>query len=187
MQLSEICLVADRAWAETTVDVEDQPVSRRQFEAWDDFVQDVATATKHNITGRVVERWPDELQGRMLLVPTSEIDRLAERGGDPTIYYNRTILLGTGDSPRAARRLDALGVAGAISAVQYAAWRAQRLECLPIGLFGLSSVGAQIGAKCESTYMATDRYCILDAEDSVATFTELVGTYARSYAATRLG
>src|SRR5690349_21597121 len=93
-------------------DDDGRPVRQDEHEQWDEFGSAVARAAGSEVRFTRRARPVRDPAGLLYLRP---VDSPAwENGASLESLYGYTLLLGTTDSPREARRLDPLGPAGAI-------------------------------------------------------------------------
>lgn len=184
MQLTEIAFVLGEDWAEIVDEEGGHPVTRREFDQWDEFAAGVRRGLTEDIPVTVRESPPESFEGVLVVCEEPTIGEIAHRlGMDPARVYPYAFLLNTKRGVSAAERIDRLGVAGAILTMRYFTWRTERDDDFGSGVFGLRRVAETIGARCaESAYLVTERYCMIGAEERFGSLPELLAAYLIGYA-----
>ena len=138
-----------------------RPASNRELNAYDEFARQLAMRT-----GGRVDILEDRLcaappSGIVLLDATADLDRvLSECPPADAAALPRRLLLMNADRSAVLDLLERYKLAGAVTQQRYFDWLHHRDRESGGGLYGLKSVGQQLGAVCSRAF-ESENYCLL--------------------------
>jgi hypothetical protein len=156
--------------------------SSRELYGYDEFAKALASRS-----GRPVDVIEDRLcaaspRGLILLDATADLDRVfGECPPAEAADLPRRILLMNADRSAVLNLLERYRLAGAVTQQRYWEWQHHPDRESGGGVFGLKSVGQQLGAICSSLYQGQN-YCLLGSESAGNLPTFLVA-YLERYSA----
>ncbi|MEV5987443.1 hypothetical protein AB0L85_20905 [Streptomyces sp. NPDC052051] len=142
------------------VDEAGRPVTLRQFEEIDEFAEAMSSGDR-----KIRVRYVDELDRvpeTLIVCEECVAETLLEESSlDARNLYRRIFLLNVERGHKNAKRIDSLGMAGAIIGLRYRVWRTERADDPGGGVFGRRDVAAGMGASWGSSGIwNTERYCL---------------------------
>jgi hypothetical protein len=156
--------------------------SSRDFHGYDEFAKALADRSGSRIDiveERLCSAPPD---GFILLDATTDLDRvLGECPPAVAAALPRRILLMNVDESAALDLLERYRMAGAVSMPRYFDWLRYREREGGGGLFGLKTVGQELGAVCSRAFHS-ENYCLL-GQTQVPDLPSLIVAYLERYSA----
>lgn len=136
--------------------------SDREFYRYEQFAIELQkhTSVPVSVVDAFLRNAPDK---GMLLVQPSSYEMVDELPDDRRQEILRRVVLMQPDAGLVLTNLERFGCAGAVAKRHYMDWLMNSDESLRIGLYGLRSIGAELGAECSAAF-ASEHYCYLTSD-----------------------
>lgn len=183
MTLNLVFFALSEGWTEPVDRTsEGQPVSRREYEQVDEFVDAIGASAGVPAVAGPIERLPPWAAAIVLCEP-ADARLVVERWPiSPSQAYSHIFLINAPLRPTSIREVQRVGGAGVIEAARYRVWRDEREDDPDGGVCGRKQVASRLGATWSSNALSqTEDYCFMST-DRHRGLTALLAAYLVAYA-----